>query len=189
MTAPIVLLRGTSGAGKTYVAQQVLKQLGPYTSTYTLGPKDKLAGYAWPSVALLGRYETACGGCDALSWKGASDEIEALALRCAAGGRAVLLEGLIVSNWGDARVQRFGPSFVILHLTTPLEVCLDAINARRRARADAKGTPYAPVDTDNTTRKHASLLSSSERQARLGVRVEYVDRPAALVRTRELLGL
>ena len=54
----ILILRGTSGSGKSYIVQQVIRSLGQHDNTFTLGPKNKLGGYLWNDqrVAITGRY-------------------------------------------------------------------------------------------------------------------------------------
>lgn len=186
----IVQIRGTSGSGKSYIAYRIIDQLGPAPEKIQFGPRNKVGGYIWPtrSLAIIGRYETACGGCDAFSWKGAADDIEALINSLTLTGRSVLLEGLIVSTWGTARLQRL-PSLHIIHLTTPLEDCLAAVNARRAERAMAKGLPVTSVDPKNTISKYEGLETSTRKQLREGIHVERHDRAGALIRAQELLGL
>lgn len=185
----IIILRGTSGSGKTYIVQQVIKALGPHDETVTLGPKAKLGGYKWNAqrVAVVGRYETACGGCDAFSWPGAADEVAELAQQLETQGYAVILEGLIVSAWATARLTSLGPDLHTIHLTTSLEDCLRAVNTRRAERFAAKGQPATPVNPENTTRKHAGLFGCTRRQREFGMAVEELDRDAARSRVFELL--
>jgi hypothetical protein len=196
----IAIIRGTSGSGKSHIAYALIDKLGPHDETFTLGPPDgrqKLGGYLWRwkapgselRAAVIGRYETACGGCDAFSWPGAADQLAAKAIQLETRGCDVLLEGLIVSAWATDRLARLGPGLKTIHLSTPLDVCLDAVNARRRARAEAKSIEFAPVNPENTTKKHAGLLACTARQRAAGMTVEELDREAAKARVFDLFGV
>jgi hypothetical protein len=185
----IIMVRGTSGSGKTYVAQQVLSRLGNVYSHLKIGPKSTLGGYLFDRVAVVGKYETACGGCDAYSWRGAAEDIKDLVLEHASN-RHVLLEGLMVSGWGIERVLELNSQscgLTVVHLMTPLEECLESVRERRRKRAESLGREPSELNTHNTTRKHGELLRVSQKQERAGVRVEYLSRSEALSRVLELL--
>jgi hypothetical protein len=181
----IIVMRGTSGSGKTYVAQQVIAALRARDGepeVLPLGAKAKVGGYRWPRVTVVGRYETACGGCDSMSWKGAADDIEALVVAEVGAGRHVLLEGLMVATWGWERLLRMGAvaPLQVVHLTTPLEDCLTAVGDRRAARAEAKGVETTPLNPKNTTDKYYGLLTHTRNQRKKGVPIAELDRAAAL---------
>lgn len=191
----VVLLKGTSGSGKTYIAEQILDALGNEDESFALGPKGKLGGYLWKQkkVAVVGRYNSACGGCDSMSWKGAADDIEATIKSLVEEGYDVFFEGLIVATWGVDRLVRVGKlpdtTFTVVHLTTPLETCISSVESRRAARAAAEGKEVTPLDPSNTAAKHKSLQSTTRMQRSRGVQVEELDRGSALARVRELLAL
>ena len=187
----IIILRGTSGSGKSYIVYQAIAALGPHDETFTLGPKNKLGGYLWhgPRVAVVGRYETACGGCDAFSWPGAADEIAARCRELETAGYRVILEGLLVSEWGVKRLAALGQDLAVVHLKTDLKDCLHAVQDRRDARAKAKGTEASPLNPNNTTRKYNAFISNTRRQRAYGIKIEELDRDAARERVFELLEL
>jgi hypothetical protein len=189
----IVVLRGTSGSGKTTIAAGVMKVLGPHAGTFNVGPKGKLGGYVWdqPPVTVVGRYETACGGCDAMSWKGAADDLEQAVVEGVGRGHSVLLEGLMVSTWGADRLLRLAKvaPLTVLHLDTPLDVCLDAVRARRAERAALKGQEAGELNVRNTTDKWNGLITHTRNQRIKGVNVEDVDREGGLKRALALLGV
>jgi hypothetical protein len=194
----IIMLRGTSGSGKTYIVNRVMERLGQHDDTLGLidtsmkKPANKLAGYYWCScpdilpLSVIGRYDVTCGGCDTLSWPGAPDDIERLVKQQSGQGN-VLLEGLMVSAWGGDRLRRLGPDLTVIHLNTSLEDCLAAVNARRAERGARLGKDLGLVNPHNTTKKHAGLIGSSKKHAREGLRIVHLDRAAALARTFELL--
>lgn len=184
----IVLLSGTSGSGKTYIAEQVMAALGPPERTLPLGPRGHPGALVWPGVTVMGKYTTACGGCDALSWKGASDDIERVVAEEVGRGQRVLLEGLMVGTWGVPRMLRLVPlGLVVVQLATPADECVAAIERRRAQRALAAGREATPLDPSNTVGKHAGLLSVLPRRLQAGIAVELLDRDAALARVRELI--
>lgn len=184
----ICLLSGTSGSGKTYIVEQVLAALGPAERTLPLGPRGRPGALVWPGVTVLGRYETACGGCDSLSWKGASDDIERVVAEEATRGRRVLLEGLMVGTWGVPRMCRLVPlGLVVVQLATSPEVCVEAVGQRRKERAATRGVEATPLDPSNTVGKHAGLLSVLPRRRAAGIPVELLGRDDALARVRELV--
>lgn len=186
----IVLLSGTSGSGKTFIVEQLLAELGPHDTTLRLGPRHKHGGYVWERrrVTIMGEYTAACGGCDRLSWKGASDEIEQAVVAHHELGHKVVLEGLLVGTWGIPRMSRLVPrGLIVIHLATPVEECVRAVEERRSARAAAAGKEPVPLSPANTVGKHAGLLSVLPRRRRAGIPVELLDRAAALARVRELV--
>ena len=215
----VVLIRGTSGSGKTWIAEQVIARCGgmEFADAARLGdPSEdpstwKTGAYIWsdPPVTVMGRYDATCGGCDTLSWKGAADIVEAFVLDQVQKGQNVLLEGLMVSSYGVERLKRI-PDLTVVYLTTPLEVCLDSVKARRAVRnaaREAKHTalvearrkanrkppkplePAKPLDETNTRAKHHTLLVTNKSNRRAGVKVEELGRAEAHDRVMELLNI
>jgi hypothetical protein len=189
----VVLIRGTSGSGKTWIAEQVIAKCGGVATAQTVKLGDpikpyekwKTGAYVWkvPPVTVMGRYDATCGGCDTLSWKGAADVVEEFVVDQVRQGQSVLLEGLMVSSYGVERLKRI-PGLTVVYLTTPLETCLDGVNQRRIARGAKK-----PLNEHNTRAKHHTLLVTNKSNKMAGVKVEPLDRPAAHARVMELLGL
>ena len=60
----IIQVRGTSGSGKTWVMKSLLERLKPFKGVLVEGRKKPLFYVNSTSVAILGHYEAACGGCD-----------------------------------------------------------------------------------------------------------------------------
>jgi hypothetical protein len=186
----IVLIRGTGGSGKTYIAEQVIKALGTIHAAddeITLGPKGKLGGYIWrsPPVTIMGRYGNACGGCDTIGgWPGGPDDICNKITSEAARGQNVLWEGIAVSSYGQKRLLAMGPALTVIQLDTSLEECVKSIYARRAAKGNAK-----PLDLYHTERKHKALFTTTRSNAAVGIATETHSRATALPRVMELLGL
>lgn len=186
----IVLLCGASGSGKTYIVERLLEELGPHNDTLYIGPKNRCGGYVWRDrgICVMGEYTAACGGCDRISYKGGSDDIERVVLEQVALGRKVVLEGLIVATWGIARLTRLVWSgLIVIHLTTPVEECIAAVDERRATRAREAGREPKPLDQHNTRGKYEGLLSVLPARRAAGVPVEELDRAAALRRVRSLI--
>jgi hypothetical protein len=187
----VVLIRGTSGSGKTWIAEQVIERCGGLAKSAQrkIGdPKKerekwKTGAYIWrvPPVTVLGRYDATCGGCDSLSWKGAADAVEAIIHEQVAEGQNVLLEGLMVSSYGVERLKRI-PGLTVVYLTTPLMECIAGVNKRRKERGAKK-----PLDETNTRAKHHTLTITNKSNRLAGIKVEELSRPEALARVMELL--
>jgi hypothetical protein len=92
---------------------------------------------------IIGRYETACGGCDTLSYKGSHPDIEDLVRQAALKGN-VIFEGLTVSStytrWLGIS-KDFPAQFIWMFMATSEEECYRRILARsgREPKRDAKG--------------------------------------------------
>ncbi len=164
----IVSLRGTHGSGKSTIVTSVMKRFG---SAPTLAEgKKKPTGYFvnLPGKRLLyvvGPYETACGGCDAIQ---PYADIWPRIQRAAEEGHHVLFEGALVSssygNIGRA-LEAYGRSAVFAFLDTPLEVCLERIKQRRAARGN-----FEPLNPANTEFKFRSVARSRQTIEGLGQR-------------------
>ena len=192
----IVNIRGTSGSGKSTVARRIMLLLEEKHDNAQerglIGGKDRILGHQVGPVFFVGKYATDCGGTDSMSWKGAADDICDLVYRKAMFG-PVVFEGLMASSWGTGRLldlwERCEKRLHVLMLTTPLEGCLQSVNARRSAKAIALGKPDpGPVNPENTTAKyHGSLKGAQNLEARGMTTIEYLDRDAAYARALELL--
>lgn len=138
----IINIRGTSGSGKSTIVHSYLLENEKYKDPVygTLGPwkKPKIIGYLVSKPGrtptfVMGRYETACGGCDSLSYKGAHDDMEELVRTYAHEGLNVVYEGLVVSStigrWMRLS-KEFPTKFVFAYMDTPLEECYNRIVAR-----------------------------------------------------------
>lgn len=188
----IVLLRGTSGSGKSTIATKVIEKLGAYDHEIKLGPQQKLGGYVWRQRQLiLGRYTTACGGCDTLNWKGAADDMEAEIASHCSSGHNVLLEGLVVSSWGGERLLRLikHSELRVIVLSTSLEDCISSVKARRIAKALEKGVEVKELNIDNTVKKYIENLRSIKNNMKIGINVVHLDRQAAYEATLDALNL
>lgn len=190
----IINIRGTSGSGKTHLVRQVMDRYDGRYKFYEKGRRQPI-GYLYHladtepehhSLAIIGHYETACGGCDTIS---KMEKIFELVQQSAEAGHDVLFEGLLiaadvnrhVATWEWAR-ERDIP-MEVMALTTPLDVCIDSVNARRHAR----NPDLPPVKTRNTEAKFGGVLKSMERLQAAGVPTWSGTREEALAHIEDLL--
>jgi adenylate kinase family enzyme len=140
----IINIRGTSGSGKSTLVRRLMEAHGPVTP---LG-SPKVQGYqCGPGLRVVGRYTTACGGCDGIKTQ---DEICARVREYAQHGH-VVFEGLLASGlhsrYRDLAREMGGFTFAFLN--TPLDVCLARVVRRRFAKGN-----FEPLDPSQTVAKH-----------------------------------
>lgn len=150
----IVSLRGTHGSGKSTVANKIISKYG---GAGVWGTSRKAEAYqvdlpdGWP-LFIIGDYSTPCGGCDGIQ---PYSDIWPLVAKYAELGH-VLFEGALVSTtYGSIGVEseRYHDNFVFAFMDTPLELCVERVNARRAA----KGKP--PLgDNKNIEAKWHTIL-------------------------------
>ncbi len=148
----IINIRGSSGSGKStlvhnllreFPSRPVYRQLGDWKKPKIVAYEVDIPGAAWPTY-VIGRYETQCGGCDAMSYKGSHDDIEALVREFATKGN-VIFEGLTISStltrWKGVD-NDFPNRFIWAFMATPEDECLERILARnggRMPKTDSRG--------------------------------------------------
>lgn len=174
----IVKLHGTSGAGKSTVAYEIMQM---YPAYGTIERDDKVVGHSvsidLKPLHILGRYTTQCGGCDTLK----ADQQIALLNDMAPQGH-VFYEGLLSSEYygrlGTASEQ-YGDRHVFAFLDTPIDLCIERVILRRLKAGNAK-----PLDETNTRariKKIASLKAKLERMGRRVVTIPYQDATRAVL--------
>ena len=143
----IINIRGTSGTGKSTLVTRLMKQheVVDTLEAYVLGKRDlvgprtkmKTVGYTLNNgVHIVGRYETKCGGCDTIKTQ---DQVFNLVTTADNHFKHVIFEGLLTCNsygrWKDLANET---PFFFLFLDTSIEVCLDAVVARRIERGKTR---------------------------------------------------
>lgn len=152
----IIQIRGTSGSGKSTVMRCILESL-EWKSVYKKGRKQPLY-YTSGSIAVLGHYESPCGGCDTIgSAKAVFDLVQELDYPI------VLCEGLLLSE--DVKWSIQLEDLRVVYLTTPLEQCIRQIEGRRREAGNQK-----PLNTENTSRRVAVIERSRIKLLERGVK-------------------
>lgn len=161
----IVQVRGTSGSGKSTLVRNILHQTGYPTPNchHVEGRKQPLfytSDRQPRPLAILGHYESACGGVDTISkylGKGEGNSYDTtfgLIRTLAKAGHNVLFEGLLVSG-DQARtlaLHKEGYDIQVVAFDLPVEFCIEAINQRRQTKGNLE-----PVDEENTRAKHRLL--------------------------------
>lgn len=141
----IIQVRGTSGSGKSTVVRRVM-DAGKWEPVHVPGRKRPLyyrsVTPGRPSVAVLGHYESPCGGCDTI---GSARAVWELVCDIRPKFRAVVCEGLLLSE--DVKWALQTPDLYVLFLVTPLTECLGRIRARRAAAGNEK--PFSEHNTAN----------------------------------------
>lgn len=185
----IIQIRGTSGSGKSTLTRRIMELYPTKTRVKISGRKQPLgymlSGMGDRQLAVIGHYETPCGGCDTIP---SLDEIYRLVRQSHEQGHDVLFEGLLISseiNRSQA-LHDDGLPFHILQLDTPLQLCLDSVNARRRAK---RGDDAPGVNPKNTESKFKGTVSTCNKLKQGGVDVITGDRDGLLLVTRRLLNV
>lgn len=154
----IINIRGTHGSGKSTIVKTLIDRYNalPVGDVFNKKSLGYVLTLSWldHDVYVVGSYETACGGCDAIQ---PYADIWPRVEHYAAMGHVLFEGALVSSSYGNIgrSSEAYGNDFVFAFLDTPLSVCLERIAARRRARGDER-----PVDPKNTAFKHAACLKS-----------------------------
>lgn len=186
----IINIRGTSGSGKTTLVNRIIDCYKNKSPIHIERRKRPIAytmehPHGGRPLAVIGHYETPCGGCDTISdVRDAFGWVELMAFE----GYDVLFEGLLIAADVNRTVaiHEKGYDIHVLALNTPLDLCLESVNMRRRAKDPTK----PDVNPHNTSSKFRGVLSSIKRlRAVEGFSVQEVDREEAWDSADHLLGL
>lgn len=145
----IVRLNGTHGSGKSTAVTRVMAKYG-CEPVFQDGFKHPVGYMATlPSKELLfivGPYETACGGCDAVQPFARIWPLVQYGVQRAAH---VLFEGALLSTtFGKigAESEVYGDDFVWAFMDTPLEKCRQRVDTRRGVRGAEPLTNFTNID-------------------------------------------
>lgn len=165
----IINIRGTSGSGKSTIVRNIMAQ---YETRLRVMRKDRKQPFGYicnragegRSLAVIGHYETACGGCDTIN---KMDDIFAAVRISATAGHDVLFEGLLIAADVNRvfQLRNVGDELKVYGLTTDIDTCIASVNERRQAR----NPDLPPVKTKNTISKHRGVIKSMDRLKRLSV--------------------
>lgn len=178
----IINVRGTSGSGKTTVVREVMAAgnaemlFGDGKAGGIFGKairpeayRVNIAGVVTP-VYVIGSYEHVCGGCDSIR---SQDEVCDRVRRYARQGH-VVMEGLLVSHLFsrykalDRELQPI--PYIWAFLDTPLDLCLERVEARRLSRGSDK-----PLNPRNTIQKWHDSRRVFEKCQAAGLDARWVD--------------
>lgn len=159
----IIQIRGTSGSGKSTVMRKIMNR-SEWQGVFVEGRKKPLyyesVDPGLPSVAVVGHYESPCGGGDTI---GSAKAIYDLITTRLSSFRVILCEGLLLSE--DVKWSSQLPDLKVLYLVTPLEQCLAQIKSRREGVGNDK-----PVNPKNTANRIEVIERSRVKLLELGVR-------------------
>lgn len=150
----IINIRGTSGSGKSHLVKHIMSMYVSTEANYIKGRKQPL----WyllhndehePELAVVGQYETACGGGDSIS---KVQDMFDLVNDLDSQGYHVIFEDMRAGAYEWRRTVELHDIRVIF-LNTPLEQCINDVNKRRRERG-----VMAPASTKNTEAKYKCCL-------------------------------
>lgn len=179
-------LRGTHGAGKSYIMSSLLKMktwepvMGEGQATKTGPIKVRHLGYEckeW-SAFIMGKYdlETGRGGCDLLF----PEEVVKRVLTFHEQYKLILLEGVLVAH----TFQRYSDlanqvdDYRFLFLDTPLKECIRRMD-ERRAKMDQ--TKIRPRNIDNLVRDHRAInITTRNKIVAKGHYTQWIDHRKAL---------
>lgn len=202
----VVALLGTSGSGKSHVVRRVMDTYPAVMREavripdrrqpilYRLRADESTDVYAPAPLAVLGHYESDCGGADTID---SMDEIFRLADGEAGLGSNVLFEGVLlyscVNRFVEFRVDNPDERLVVVGLTeVPLDTCEASVLARRAGKAARTGKEPKPVGPNlrkNLTAKWKGTVAAMNRLEAQGVAVARVDREGAYRRICDELGV
>lgn len=133
---------------------------------------------------VLGSYEANCGGCDTIQ---PFDEIPALIKEYMSHPHPTILvyEGLLISHSigriGEL-VKQYGRRHIMAFLDTPLEVCLQRVDARRAERG------VGPLlDNTNIVKDYKAVQRARERAIQMGFHVADINHAAPFNQVEALL--
>lgn len=173
MANVIINIRGTSGSGKTTVAREFLKRFEHHSLA---GSDGKVKGvhvhvpmFNHP-LFLIGKYDNVCGGMDSITTQ---EEAAQRVVKAFQAGGHVICEGLLASSVGPnatfPRTIYEGSNGRVKFVTldTPLETCLQRVQARRNERGDDR--PFNPkntIDKYNQVKRAFELMEEGGRDIR-----------------------
>lgn len=187
----IINIRGGHGSGKSTLVKRVM-DLYRVKSERRMPSRKRPLAYECSdgvvdnfvvlrTVAVLGAYETATGGCDTI---GSADTIYELVKTYAESGMDVLFEGIVAQHSSGRLMEIHEKHDVrVVVLTTSQETCVESVRSRRAAR----GASVEEFDPKNVVKEWKSVASSTKSILAKGAKVEQLDREAAFARVCQLL--
>lgn len=181
-------IRGTHGSGKSTVPLDLITKYAKTVRKWVGKPltyegKEQLLGYYIPelNLTIIGRYETACGGCDGIKTQ---EEIKVRVLTASANSH-VLLEGILVAHtfgpWEEFS-RPWGPNWKFLFLDTPLAECITRVNARRAMAGKGE-----LADPKNIIRDHARIWALRAKFKEAGRVALWVNNETSIADVLEVL--
>ncbi len=175
----IISIRGTSGSGKSTLVRKLMSLYSFSVPRYIEGRKQPISYHLYdpenglPPLAVLGHYESPCGGCDTIH---EFDDVFRLAYEAHALGLHVVFEGVLLYCEVPRTLEMASRTpFVVIALNTPIELCVESINLRR----STKSVLAEPVDPKNTITKFNGTITTMKRLQDNLVNVSWCSREEA----------
>lgn len=166
----VITIRGANGSGKSYTIRQLIKKLGGFCSLsphYKLRRKHPLY-YTCdsPPFALIGHYESQCGGADTVPFS----EVGPLVINLTHDYH-VIYESMLFSVEAKQLliIRDLVPDVRVIQLSTSADECIENIYTRRRKSGNRLGTP---LDEGRVRLNHKRI--EQVRQKLLAVGVVYM---------------
>lgn len=185
----IVNIRGTSGSGKSFIIRQVMELYKGAKNPVRVEKRKQPLGYTLyrepndgPPLAIIGHYESPCGGCDTITKQ---DYIYELIRQAHDRGADVMYEGLLLSAEFHRAyaLHTDGIPYLVIGLDVELSVCLDSVNQRRWTKDPTK----PPVNPKTTTAKFKGVQNTMKKLQDHGVDARWASRGHAYQIIRETL--
>jgi GNAT superfamily N-acetyltransferase len=154
-TKRIINLRGTNGSGKSTIVQELMEHFG-IAKILRRKENDRIWAYRLKSkrpLYILGRYDTACGGCDVFQ----NLDMVVDGIRKLSKKGDVIFEGILISGgsgrWVALQHELKHTHMIFGILDTPLEKCINRVLRRRKKKGNKK-----PFNSKNLTEKWKSTI-------------------------------
>jgi hypothetical protein len=174
----VISLRGTSGSGKSTIVRKVMGTFQSKSPFFVEGRKQPFsyllsdAQHPRP-LRVVGHYEIPTGGCDTIS---SLDLVFPHVHSSVERGEDVIFEGIMMGDDVTRTVNLHrATDLLVIGLTTPIEICLAGVQARRDARGDDR-----PLDPKNTKSRAERLKRNFSRLKDAGVKTMWLSREEAL---------
>lgn len=186
----IVNIRGTSGAGKSYIVFRLMEKYERREPHFVTGRKQPQSYTCYRETGnplfVCGHYEIPTGGADTLK---DYDFIYGLIREAAARGEDVIWEGLVMTSEVTRAIYLAKDyPLLVIGLTTSLEECLASVQSRRDTKAALKGEASKPLDPSNTEAKWKMVKNQASRFRDANVDFRWLNRAEALKATLEAFG-
>jgi hypothetical protein len=170
----LINVRGASGSGKSTAVLGVLAQC-PHRPIYgALGRLPEAYALRARQAFIIGPYTSDCGGCDRIL---PFALVPQLIEKYAQQGH-VVFEGLLISTfYGDIGRLMETRDSVVMFLDTPLEVCIERVEARRRAAGN-----FRPFNPKLLTQKHATIARLKDKFGARAMSVSDGDATGTIMR-------
>jgi hypothetical protein len=185
MSNVVISIRGSNGAGKTWVARKGMDR-AEGTFKKKVNATNGVLVNVYKDFVILGSYDRVCGGCDTVK---TPQMVWDAVVECAQFSN-VIYEGVIVGNVYEPtillshRLKELDARLVPICLSTPFDQCVANVNARRAV----EGKP--PIEkTDNILTNDKKNISSARKLHNAGLEPHWVSAEEAVEVICTYLGL